>query len=82
MKNILRLMFKVYHQFIFRFSLFGQSDQKRKTSCPVYLLFTEKVNCLLANKEKKFSVKTGFEELKKSKQTGQLIFSFLVTLTK
>jgi hypothetical protein len=33
------LMFKVSHQFIFRFSLF---DQKQKISCPVYLLFTEK----------------------------------------
>jgi hypothetical protein len=32
-------MFKVSHQFIFRFSLF---DQKQKISCPVYLLFTEK----------------------------------------
>jgi hypothetical protein len=33
-------MFKVSHQFIFRFSLF---DQKQKINCcPVYLLFTEK----------------------------------------
>ena len=49
-------MFKVSHQFIFRFSLFSQRDQKTKNkkqiSCPVYLLFTEKVNFLLVNKEK------------------------------
>ena len=45
-------MFKVSHQFSFRFSLFGQSDENGKISCPVYLLFTEKVNFLLVNKEK------------------------------
>ena len=45
-------MFKVSHQFIFRFSLFGESDENEKISCPVYLLFTEKVNFLLVNKEK------------------------------
>jgi hypothetical protein len=32
-------MFKVSHQLIFCFSLF---DEKRKISCPDYLLFTEK----------------------------------------
>ena len=41
-------MFKVSHQFI----LFVQSDQKqKKINCPVYLLFTERVNFLLVNKE-------------------------------
>jgi hypothetical protein len=58
-------MFKVSHQFIFRFLFLVKVTKNKKIICPVYLLFIEKVNFLLVNKEKKFSVKTAFEELKK-----------------
>ena len=44
-------LFDLY--FMICFSLFGQSDKKnKKIVCPVYLLFTEKVNFFLVNKEK------------------------------
>ena len=43
--------------------------KNEKISCPVYLLFTEKVNFLLVNKEKN-------SQFKKSKQIRQLIFCF------
>ena len=50
-------MFKVSHQFIFRFSLFGQSDEKRKNQLSCLFTFTEKVNFLLVNKEKNSQLK-------------------------
>ena len=50
-------MFKVSRQFIFRKWLFGQVTKNKKISCPVYLLFTEKVNNLLVNKEKNSQLK-------------------------
>ena len=34
-----RLMFKVSHQFIFRFSLFGQSDKELKKSAVLFIYF-------------------------------------------
>ena len=46
------LMFKVSHQFIFRISLFGESDEKRKNQLSCLFTITEKVNFLLVNKEK------------------------------
>jgi hypothetical protein len=56
-------MFDASHQSIFRSFV---SDQKqKKISCPVCLHFTEKINFLLVNEGKFFTVKTGFEELKK-----------------
>ena len=51
------------HFSFFCFSLFGQSDQKQKSAVLlIYFLL--------------ISVKTGFEERKKNKQTGQLISYF------
>jgi hypothetical protein len=51
---------------------------KNKTiTCPVYLLFTEKVNFLMVNKEKNSQLKLVLRSWKKSKQTGQLIFCFV-----
>ena len=58
-------MFTVSLQFIFNFSFLVKVTKNEKISCPVYLLFTEKVIFLLVNKEKKILVKTGFVELKK-----------------
>ena len=52
----LSIMFKVSHQFIC-FSLFWQSDQEQNIGCPVNLLFIEKVNFLLVNKEKNSQLK-------------------------
>ena len=58
-------MYLINSFFVFRYLV--KVTKNKKTSCPVCLLFTEKVNFLLSNKEKKISVKTGFEELKKIK---------------
>ena len=48
--NYFILLSKVSHQFIFRYLV--KVTKNEKISCPVYLLFTEKVNFLLVNKEK------------------------------
>ena len=58
-------MFKVSHQFIFHFSLFGHSDKKKnQLSC----LFTHYFS--LVNKEKISQLKLVLRSLKKSEQTG------------
>ena len=72
--GLLCLKYLINSFFIFQYLV--KVTKNEKISCPVYLLFTEKVNFLLVNKEKKISVKTG------SKRTGQLTFLFFLTLTK
>ena len=80
-KTLATLLFKVSHQFIFRFSLFGYKWPKTEKS--VYLLLTEKVNFILVDKEKDSQLKLFLRRWKKSKQLGQLIlFLFLISLTK
>jgi len=49
-------MFKVYHNSFFEIGYLVKVTKNEKISYPVYLIFTEKVNFLLAS----FSVKTGF----------------------
>ena len=71
----LGLKYLINSFFVFCFSLLGQSDQKLKIRSPVYLLLTEKVNFFLVNKEKKISVKTGFEELNFPPISVKFVFS-------
>ena len=70
-------MFKLSHQFIFCFSILGQSDQKqKKISCPVYLLFTEKANFLLVNKEHISQLKLVLRSWKKVNKQDSWFFCF------
>ena len=45
------------HFSFFVFQYLVKVTKNKKISCPVYLLFTEKVNFLLANKEKNSQLK-------------------------
>ena len=51
--------------FVFHFSLFDQSDQKHKNQLSCLFTFYWESKFLIGEKRNKFSVKTGFEELKK-----------------
>ena len=67
-------MYLINSFFVFRYLV--KVTKNEKISCPVCLLFTEKVNFLLVNKEKKISVKTGFEQ-KVNKQDREIGVEYL-----
>jgi len=63
-------MFKVYHHFIFRYWLFGQSDQKRKKSAVLLIYFFQRNDLSFASTETKYI------KLKTKTQNNIVIFGF------